>query len=77
MYGTVRTLKGNPGVVLEAANTLNPNLQFTIEELDSNGNMAFFVLYVNKDSTRKPSICMTTWNFYCDIRVERLAILID
>ena len=31
----VRTVKGDPGVVLEAAKKLHPNLQFTIEELDS------------------------------------------
>ena len=37
----VRTVKGNPGVVLETANKLHPNLQFTIEELDSNRNLAF------------------------------------
>ena len=48
-----RTVKGNPGVVLEAANKLHPNLQFTIEELDSNGNLAFLVLNVNVDSGKK------------------------
>ena len=37
----VRTVKGDPGAILEAANKLHPNLQFTIEELDSNGNLAF------------------------------------
>ena len=36
----VRAVKGDPGVVLEAANKLHPNLQFTIEELDSNGNLS-------------------------------------
>ena len=40
----VRTVKDNPVVVLEAANKLHPNLQFTIEEFDSNGNLAFFDL---------------------------------
>ena len=30
----VRTVKGDPGVVFEAANKLHPNLQLTIEELD-------------------------------------------
>ena len=43
----VRTVKGDPGVLLEAANKLHPNLQFTIEELDSNGNLAFLDLVVN------------------------------
>ena len=37
----VRTVKGNPGVLLEAANKLHQNSQFTIEEVDSNGNLAF------------------------------------
>ena len=36
----LRTVKFDPEVVLEAANKLHPNLQFTIEELDSNGNLA-------------------------------------
>ena len=38
----VRTVKGDPGLVLEATNKLHPNLQFTIKELDSNGNFFFF-----------------------------------
>ena len=38
----VRTVKGDPGVVLEAANKLHPILQFTIEEFDGNGNLAFW-----------------------------------
>ena len=49
----VRKVKGDPGVVLEAANKLHPNLQFTIEELDSNGNLAFLNLNVNVDSAKK------------------------
>ena len=47
----VRTVKGDPGVVLEAANKLHPNLQFTIEELDSNG--IFLDLNVKVDSGKK------------------------
>ena len=46
----VRTVKGDPELVLEAANNLHPNLQFTIEELDSNDNLAFLDLNVNVDS---------------------------
>ena len=38
----VRKVKGDPGVVLEAANKLHPNLQFSIEELDRKGNLAFW-----------------------------------
>ena len=49
----VRRVKCNPGVVLEAANKLHPNLQFTIVELDSNGNLAFLDLNVNVDSAKK------------------------
>ena len=40
----VRTVRANPGVVLEAATKLHPKLQFTIEKLDSDGNLAFFDL---------------------------------
>ena len=49
----VRTVKGDPGVVLEAAIKLHPNLQYTIEEVDSNGNLAFLDLNVNVDSAKK------------------------
>ena len=53
MDNIVRTVKGNPEVVLKAANKLHPNLQFTIEELDSNGNLDFLDLNVNVDSGKK------------------------
>ena len=56
MGDLVRTVKGDPGLVLEAANKLHPILQFTIEELDSNGNMAFLDLNVNVDSGKKSQI---------------------
>ena len=49
----VRMVKGDPAVVLEAANKLHPNLQFTMQELDSNGNLAFLYLNVNVDSAKK------------------------
>ena len=49
----VRTIKADPGEVLEAANKLHPNLQFIIEELDSNGDLAFFDSIVNVDSGKK------------------------
>ena len=52
MDDIVRTVKGNHGVVHEAATKLHPNLQFTIE-LDSNGNLAFLDLNVNADSAKK------------------------
>ena len=50
MDDIVRTVRGGPGVVLEAANKLHANLQFTIEELDSNGNLAFLDLNVQMDA---------------------------
>ena len=59
MDDIVRTVKGDPGVVLEAANKLHPNLQFTIEELDRNGNLAFLVLKVNVDSGKRPHVGCT------------------
>ena len=39
----VRTFQPDSVVVLEAANKLHQNLRFTIEELDSNGNLAFWI----------------------------------
>ena len=47
------TIECDPGVVLEAANKLHPYLQFTIEELDINDNLAFLVLNVNVDSGKR------------------------
>ena len=49
----VITVKSDPGVVPEAANNLHPNLQFTIEELDSNNNWALLDLNNNVDSGKK------------------------
>ena len=46
-------MKGDPEVFIEAANKLHPNLQLTIEELDSNGTFAFLDLKVNVDSEKK------------------------
>ena len=42
MDDIIRNVKGDPGVVIKAANNLHPNLQFTIEELDSKGNDRVF-----------------------------------
>ena len=39
----VNSVRGEPGVVQEAANKLHPNLQFTIEELDSNGSLTYWI----------------------------------
>ena len=49
----VRTIKGDTGLVLEAANKLHPNVQFNIEELDKNGYLAFLDLNVKVDSAKK------------------------
>ena len=59
MDDIVRTVKGDPGVVLEAANKLHQNLQFTIEELDSNGNLDFLDLNVNMDSAKRSHVVGT------------------
>ena len=56
MDDIVRIVKGNPGVVLEAVNKLHPNLQFTIEELDKNGNLAFLDLNVNVESGKMSNV---------------------
>ena len=69
----VRTVKGDPGVVLGVANKLHPNLQFTIEELDKNGYLAFLDLNINVDSGKKvtcgwyqkPTDTGTILNFRC------------
>ena len=37
----VRIVKGNPSVVLLAANNLHPNLQFTLEKPSENAELAF------------------------------------
>ena len=49
----VRTVRGDPGFVLDIANKSHPKLQFTIGELDSNGNLAFLDLNFNVDSAKK------------------------
>ena len=38
----VRTVKGDPEKVLQAANLIHPNLHFTIETTNTNGTLAFF-----------------------------------
>ena len=71
MNTIVRTVRGIPGVVLEAATKLHPKLKFAIEELDSNGNLTFFELIVKLDSRKlvtcgwfqKPTDAGTILNF--------------
>ena len=64
MDDTVRTVKGDPGLILEAVNNLHRNLQFTMEELDSNGNLAFLDLNVNVDSGKKVFRSTSTWETF-------------
>ena len=49
----VRTVNGDLGLVLEAANKLHSNLQFTMKNLDSNGNLAVLDLNINVESGKK------------------------
>ena len=51
----VRTVKGDPEKVLRAANLLHPNLQFTIETPNTNGNLAFLDLQISIYKSRKIS----------------------
>ena len=34
----MRTIEGDPSVVLQAANKLHPTLQLTVEKINENGN---------------------------------------
>ena len=43
----VRTVKGEPSFFLDAANSLHPNLQFTLEKTSSEGNLTVLNLNVN------------------------------
>ena len=60
----VRTVKGDPQKVLRAANLLHPNLQFTIETPNTNGNLAFLDLQISIDKSRKISC---GWYQKCNI----------
>ena len=51
----VRTVKGDPEKVLRAANLLHPNLQFTKETSNTNGNLAFLDLQISIHKRRKNS----------------------
>ena len=39
----VRTVRGKPSCLFDAANSLHPNRQFTLEETNSEGNLQFAV----------------------------------
>ena len=49
----VRTVKGEPGCLLDAANSLHPNLQFTLEKINSEGNLPFLDLNKNVSQGRR------------------------
>ena len=53
MNGIAKTVRGNLGVVREAAIELHPNLQFTIEEIDINVELAFLDLNEYSDSHKQ------------------------
>ena len=42
----VRTVRGEPTCFLDATNSLHPNLQFTLEETTSEGNLPFLDLNI-------------------------------
>ena len=48
-------MRGDHGTVLDATNNLNPNLQFTLEELDRKGNLTFLDSNVKLDSRKQVS----------------------
>ena len=52
MDDIVRTVKGEPSCLVDAANYLHPNLQFTLEETNSEENMSFLDLNINVSQGR-------------------------
>ena len=48
----VRTVRGEPSCLLDAANSLHPNLQFTLEETNSEGNLPFLDMNINVSQGR-------------------------
>ena len=48
----VRTVGDEPSCVLDAANSLHPNLQFTLEETNSKGSLPFLDLNINVSHDR-------------------------
>ena len=52
MDDIVRSVKGEPSCLLDAANSLHPKLQFTLEETNSEGNLPFLDLNINVSQGR-------------------------
>ena len=48
----VRTVRGEPSCLLDAANSLHPNLQFTLEKTNSEGNLPFLDLNIKVSQGR-------------------------
>ena len=46
------TVRGEPSCLLDAANSLHPNLQFTLEKINSEGNLPFLDLNINVSQCR-------------------------
>ena len=55
----VRTVRGEPSCILDAADSLHPNLQFTLEETISEGSFPFLHLNINVSQGRGG-----TWKWY-------------
>ena len=49
----VRTVRGEPSCLLDAANSLHPNLQFTLEKINSEGILPFLDLNINVSQGRR------------------------
>ena len=49
----VRTVSGEPSCLLDTANSLHPNLQFTLEKTNLEGNLPFLDLNINVSQGRR------------------------
>ena len=65
----VKTVRGEPSCVLVAANSLHPNLQFILEETNSEGNLLFLDLNINVSQDRG-----VTCNWYQKLTDNRIII---
>ena len=53
VHDFVRTVRGEPSCLLDAANSLHPNLQFTLEKTNLEGNLPFLELNKNVSQGRR------------------------
>ena len=49
----VKTVRGEPSCLLDAANSLYPNLQFTLDKTNSEGNLPFLDLNISVSQGRR------------------------